>query len=83
MVVYLGEPVQVGAVFKKGEVIPRWFLYRGRKVLVKGVTFSWKEREGQSLFYHFSVSDGVNLYDLAFQAENLSWQLESIEDQIS
>lgn len=82
MVVYLDEPVQVGAVFKKGGVFPRWFLYRGSRVTVKELTFCWKERAGRSLLHHFSVSDGINLYDLVFQAENLAWKLESIEDEM-
>ncbi len=80
MVVYLDEPVQVGAVFKKAGVLPRWFLYHGKKIKVREVTYSWKENVGQSLFHHFSVSDGINLYDLVFQPERLFWKLEAVED---
>ncbi len=80
MVVYLNEPVQVGAVFRQAGVIPQWFLYHGKKIRVREVTYSWRENIGQSLFHHFSVSDGINLYDLVFQPERMFWKLDSIED---
>ncbi len=80
MVVFLNASVIVGAVFKNGNVFPRWFRYRGRKIDVQEVTYAWKETEGQSLFLHFSVTDGSNVYDLAFQPESLSWNLEAVEE---
>jgi hypothetical protein len=80
MVVYLNEPVQVGAVFRQAGVVPRWFFYHGRKIKVQEVTYCWKENIGQTLFHHFSVSDGINLYELVFQPERLHWKLEAIED---
>jgi hypothetical protein len=80
MVVYLNEPIQVGAVFKKSGVVPRWFLYHGKKIRIQEVTYVWKENVGQALYHHFSVSDGMNLYDLMFQPERLYWRLAAIED---
>jgi hypothetical protein len=80
MVVFLNEKVKVGVVFKNGGVSPKWFFYRGRKISIKEVTYSWKKKEGETIFLHFSVTDGVNLYDLSFEPEGLSWNLESVED---
>ena len=80
MVVFLNTNIKVGAVFKNGAVLPRWFSCRGRKIDVKEVTYTWREMAGESLFLHFSVTDGANVYDLSFQPENLSWSLEAVED---
>lgn len=79
MVVFIRQPIRVGAVFRQGTVVPRWFLYRGRKIPVREVTYTWTERQGSSVFLHFSVSDGVNLYELSFQPERLVWNIEAVE----
>jgi len=79
MVVFLNENINVGAVFKRGEVVPRWFFYRGRKIAVREITYTWKERQGSAVFLHFSVSDGLNLYELSFQPERLVWHIEAAE----
>jgi len=79
MVVFLNHAVRVGAVFKPGQVVPRWFLYRGRKIPVKEITYTWTERQGAAVFLHFSVSDGINLYELSFQPDRLVWNIEAVE----
>ena len=79
MVVFVHQPIRVGAVFRQGTVVPCWFLYRGRKIPVREITYTWTEREGGSVFLHFSVSDGVNLYELSFQPERLAWKIEAVE----
>ena len=81
MVVFLNQNISVAAVFKGGDVFPRWFLYHGRKIAVKEVTYSWKETKGAALLHHFAVSDGANLYDIAFQPVALSWSIEAVDEQ--
>jgi hypothetical protein len=81
MVVFLNQNISVAAVFKGGDVFPRWFLYHGRKVSVQEVTYTWKEHKGEALLHHFAVSDGTNLYDIAFQPFALSWSIEAVEDE--
>ena len=80
MVVFLHTTVSVGAVFKRSGVFPRWFGYRGKKIAIQDITYSWKEKRGESTFLHFAVTDGTTLYDLSFQPERLSWHLEAVED---
>ena len=80
MVVFLNQNISVAAVFKGGDVFPRWFLYCGRKVAVQEVTYTWKEQKGAAMLHHFAVSDGANLYDIAFQPVALSWSIEAVED---
>lgn len=80
MVIFLNINVKVGAIFKNGGVFPRWFLYHGKKIAIKEITYSWKKKVGDSIFLYFSVTDGINLYNLSFQPERLAWSLEAVED---
>jgi hypothetical protein len=76
MMTEVGETIKVGAVFEPEQTIsPKWFVWDGRKYSIERVTFSWKVREGQRLFHHFAVTDGVNLYELTYDVSALSWKL--------
>ena len=81
MAALIDEKVNVGAVFKNGLIFPRWFLLRGHKVSVEKINYAWQERKGESIYYHFAVSDGVNLYNLSFHPGSLFWTLEAVEDE--
>jgi hypothetical protein len=81
MVVFLNQSISVAAVFNAGSVFPRWFLYHGRKIAIQEVTYSWKEEKGAALLHHFAVSDGVNLYDIAFEPAGFAWSIEAVEDE--
>jgi hypothetical protein len=81
MVTPVGELIQVGAIFgSKTKVRPVWFVWRGREYRVREVTYSWKEREGKTLIQHFSVTDGVSLYDLSYHTAEMNWYLSYVED---
>jgi hypothetical protein len=79
MVVFFNEKIKVGAVFKNGNVFPKWFQYHSKKITVKEITYSWKRKNGENRLIYFSVSDGVNLYELSFHPDNLLWNLEACE----
>ncbi|HEY5595047.1 MAG TPA: hypothetical protein VIL61_07820 [Nitrospiria bacterium] len=79
MITEVGEPIKVGAVFDPEQAIaPKWFVWNGRKYVVQRVTFTWKVRDGQKLFYHFAVTDEANLYELTYDASALSWKLMAV-----
>jgi len=80
MVAFIHAEITVGAVFKNGRAFPRWFLYRGRKISVKEVTYFWEKRQGALIVFCFAVTDGANLYSLSFRPEKLAWSLEAVED---
>jgi hypothetical protein len=78
MITEVDEAVTVGAVFDKGQaVVPKWFVWHGRKYVIHRVTFSWKVKEGIYFNYHFSVTDGVNLFELCYAPQTLAWKLMS------
>jgi len=80
MVVVLNESIKVGVVFKNGCAFPCWFDYRGRKTTVRAVTYTWRQKAGSATWLHFTVTDGANVYELAFQPEQLTWRLEAVEE---
>ncbi len=73
------EPVQVGAVFDRGVVSPRWFLWGGRRYAVAKVTMRWQTREGAETILHLGVTDGASLFEMAFNQRTLAWTLASVE----
>ena len=79
MVVFFNEKLKVGAVFKDGNIFPKWFQYHSKKIIVEEITYSWKRKNGENNLIYFSVSDGANLYALSFQPDNLLWNLEARE----
>jgi len=80
MAIVIDVPVKVSAVFSRGEVRPIWFAWNGRQVRIKETTFIWTTFEGSSTIHHFSVSDGMGLYELCFKSDSLHWRLARAEE---
>ena len=79
MITEVDETVSVGAVFdEERAVFPRWFVWHGRKYTISRVTFSWRVKEGIHFNYHFSVTDGTNLFELCYAPQSLAWKLMSV-----
>ena len=76
----VGEAINVlvsfGAPYR---IKPVRFTWSGRSIEVKEITYTWKSKEGQKDIYHFSISDGSTLFELAFDTSSLLWRLESLE----
>ena len=74
------ENIRVAVIFGPGNrVAPVWFDWRQRKYTVREVTYSWRERQGEATVFHFAVSDGADLFELAYNADSQLWDL-SAED---
>lgn len=77
----IAERVRVAAIFAPGcQVKPVWFEWRRRKHAITGSPYCWKERAGAATRLHFAVSDGSNLFELAFDVSDQSWTLEGVEE---
>ncbi len=72
------KPIEVGVIFKGGEAFPRWFVWQGRKVAVKEVTFHWTDKKGGEVLHFYSLSDGVNLYQVHFNNKHLHWRMDQV-----
>ncbi len=74
------EAVRVGVVFGGSpRVRPVWFIWNGRTVRVRSITYTWQTREGRALVRHFAVNDGVDLYELCYEPEGMGWMLAGVE----
>jgi len=77
---YIGETVHVVASFGLPyKIKPVRFLWSGRLLEVREITYTWKSKEGKKDIYHFSVTDGKSLYELTFDTDSLLWRLENLE----
>jgi len=70
--------IKVGAVFKGGTIIPRWFDYNNRRYEIKEVNYQWDDWEGQEKLLLFAVSDGTNSYELSLNLKRIIWKLEKV-----
>jgi hypothetical protein len=75
----LGDPIRVAAIFGRGQMQPVWFDWKGRQVRVRETAFIWTTREGSVEIVHYSVTDGVNLYELSFDRGSMQWSLTFTE----
>jgi hypothetical protein len=76
----IGETISVIASFGLPyKIRPLRFKWSGKLFDVKDITYIWQTKEGQTKFYHFSVSDGKTLYELSFDTTSLLWRIEKLE----
>lgn len=74
------ENIRVAVIFGPGNrVAPVWFDWRRRKHTVKEITYTWQERQGDATILHFAVSDGVDLFELAYNTGNQLWDLTAVD----
>ncbi len=72
----INETIEVGAVFGKANIRPKWFLWSGRKIDVKEISYSWKAREGDAVIQYFAVTDGATSFEISLNQKTMSWTLE-------
>jgi hypothetical protein len=82
-VVYSGDSkvIKVGAVFKGSNIIPKWFIWEGRKYNVQSINYNWTDHQGQEKIIRFSVSDGINTYELAYNLTRMNWTLDKVAEE--
>ena len=71
----INESIDVGAVFGKNKIKPKWFVWNGRKIDVKEVTYAWKAREGDAIIQYFAVTDGATSFELSLNQKTMQWML--------
>ena len=80
MATHIKEQIKVIAVFGENRKLkPLKFFWKNREYSIKSVTYTWSSRKGNNTIYHFAVTDGSNLYELAYDSEKLIWSVESVE----
>jgi hypothetical protein len=74
----LNQTIKVGAVFRGDQIIPKWFVWEKRKYNIKEINYHWKDSQGIEELYCFSVTDGINNYEISFNAKRMVWKLNKI-----
>ena len=74
MALEINEPINVAAIFSRGIIRPVWFVWNGRQIRIREITFTWKTRKGSACIFHFSVTDGQGLYEICYNARSVGWK---------
>ncbi|MDP3724228.1 MAG: hypothetical protein Q8R11_01185 [bacterium] len=74
----IDERIDVGVVFTKSKLIPKFFCWRGRAFHIQEVTLTHKVRQGNVPWYFFSVVSRGSLYRLGFDSVSFSWILDRV-----
>jgi hypothetical protein len=69
------KTIKVGAVFNGDKIEPKWFVWEERKYQVREINYYWLDRQGREKLHCFSVTDGTNNYELAYNTERTVWKL--------
>ena len=77
---YLDEGIEALVLFKRGKVIPRYFIWRDRRYKIKKINYNWQERRGRALIHFFSVDTGANIYQISFNSQAFGWRIDKIID---
>ncbi len=82
----ISEKVKVYALYQEtgdrkfphDKLRPTVFIWRNREYQVKEVTYVWREIQGQAEVYHYTVTDGTNVFELAYNAKLLDWTISGV-----
>ena len=76
----LAEPINVWVFFKNSTILPHTFFWGNRQIKIDTINLVHTTKNGSSTDFHFSVSAGGNFYRLGFDATNMKWFLEAVEE---
>jgi len=74
----LNERIDCLALFKSSKIYPQKFIWKNKEYEIKTITYNWQERSGSEIIYYFSVSTGVDLYQISFNNTSLRWQIDKL-----
>lgn len=77
----IDERIRVGAAFDSGNIKPMWFRWKDRYYKVKDIAYSWNTTNGEGKERHFTVSDGMNLFELCFNSRTMEWILDKVASE--
>ncbi|HEX9780618.1 MAG TPA: hypothetical protein VGB20_05320 [bacterium] len=74
----VNDSIEVGAQFGTGGLRPEWFVWQGRRRVIRQVTCAWREPDGGVSHRCFAVTDGVMTYELKLDLRTLRWRLTRV-----
>jgi hypothetical protein len=81
----INEQIAVLVIFglDRKKVQPCKIKWKGREYLITHVDYQYKYKEGRSVVHVFSVTDGVQYFELKFDSENMKWMLGRVSDNVA
>jgi hypothetical protein len=75
----IGDPVEVIALFRAGQMSPLRFRWKNRVYKVERVNGRWSTDEGYLRCKRFAVSaGGPDIYELSYAIETQHWELARV-----
>ena len=90
----IDEPIKVYVLYHEGmnpqmggrgvlqaphkKLKPLSFTWRQRDYEIKDLTYVWHNKNGETDYYYFAVSDGANIYELVYNVKTFDWILHRI-----
>lgn len=72
------EKIRVVSLFENGQLKPLLFSWRNRKYKIQQTVFSYSKDIGREKIWYFSVDTGGAVFELAFNQEKFSWEIERV-----
>jgi hypothetical protein len=73
---YINETIRVGAVFETtGKIRPAVIVYRGRRINVNRINYTWDSRDGNVTHYHFAVDTEEGIYEISMDNKEFIWRV--------
>ena len=78
----INEKIDVIAIFGTGfhDARPFKLKWGGKEHIITKIGYKHKVREGRKVIHVFSVTDGVQFFELRFDASDLQWILGRVWD---
>jgi len=72
----IGEKIQAVSFFENGQIKPILFKWRNRVYKILQVVFSYSKNIGKEKIFYFSIETENGNFELSFNREKFSWNLE-------
>lgn len=68
------KKIRIAVIFKPGQKPkPIWFEWNNNKVTVEKINMVWQTEQGNTPYYHLSVSTDNGLFELILNKSDLTW----------
>jgi len=74
----INERIRVISLFEKGQLKPLAFSWRQRNYKILRTVFCYSKNIGKEEIFYFSVDTGGAVFELSFNREKFSWEIEKI-----
>ena len=74
----INEKIKVLSLFENGKMKPVVFEWRKRIYKVLRVVFTYSKNVGREKLLYFSVECNSDLFELSFNREKFSWEIEKV-----